>query len=294
MSILGPWFYRNLLDFNTIIEPPEFFKAEILTGEILFEVICSLNKNLRPDWVSKSDVYNNRDGAGTSQHKNIAVYKAISEALERWAFYVVADSSEAKNFCFDINPSTAGMAAYPSLIANGARDNAIMEASERWAIHEFWRGNLPVNQHQTSLENLSHYEILTPFKNCRISILSYKKDEHYLYAFAAEQSLEKSFQHALVELARNIRVMAKIAGTPKNFEDFKDISDKRLVYFSSTEGHDLFNCKIQSAPKSPLTTPKLICDKELKGPWSEYTKVWRYLYANSYPDSDQDHTIFMF
>mgnify|MGYP001562072349 CR=1 FL=1 len=111
MSILGPWFYRNLLDSNDIIELPEFFKAEILTGETLFEAICSLNKNLRPDWVSKSDVYNNRDGAGTSKYKNIAVYKAISETLERWAFYVVADTKDAKKFCFDINPSTAGMAA---------------------------------------------------------------------------------------------------------------------------------------------------------------------------------------
>ena len=294
MSILAPWFYRNLLDSNDIIELPEFFKAEILTGEILFEAVCSLKKTHRPDWVSKSAVYNNRDGAGTSQFKNIAVYKAISETLERWAFYVTADSDESKKYCFDINPTTTGMAAYPGLTAKGARANAIMEANERWALHEFWRGNLPVRKHLSPIKNLSHFEIVTPFKNCQISLLSYKNNGQYLYAFAAEETLGKSFQHALVELARNIRVMEKIKDAPKKIEDFNEISDKRLYYFSTEEGHNLFNDRLSNTTKSILTTPNLVCDLEIKGPWNQYTKVWRYLYADSYPDSETDHTIFMF
>jgi hypothetical protein len=294
MSLLAPWFYRNLLCLNDIIEPPEFFKAEILTGEILFEAVCSLNKNLRPDWVSKSDVYNNRDGAGTSQFKNIAVYKAISEALERWAFYEIADSGKAKKFCFDVNPSTAGMAAYTGLIADGARANAIFEASERCALHEFWRGNLPIKQHSCSIKNLRHFEIVTPFKNCKISLLSYNKNNQYFYSFAAEKNLEKSFEHALIELARNIRVLKKINDVPKTVNEFNEISDKRLFYFSTNEGHELFNEHIENASKNINSTPHLICDLELKGPWNQYTKVWRYLYANSYPDTNIDYKIFMF
>jgi hypothetical protein len=294
VSLLAPWFYRPLLEENNILECPEVFTVEILNKAKFHEAFCSLKKDLKPDWVSPSSIYSSKDGSGTSQYKNIAVYKAISEALERWAFYEIADSKDQKEFCFDLNPSTTGMAAYPGLTAKQARENAILEAGERWALHEFWRGNLPVVEHNTNIENLHHYEIITDFKKVKISLLSYKSDSQYLYAFAADRSLINSFEHALIELARNTRVMNKFKKKNKSFVDFDEISDKRLVYFSSTEGHDLFKSKIQSAPKSPLTIPKLICDKELKGPWNEYTKVWRYLYANSYPDSDVDHTIFMF
>lgn len=124
--------------------------------------------------------------------------------------------------------------------------------------------------------------------------MSYKNNGQYLYAFAGEETLGKSFQHALVELARNIRVMEKIKDAPKKLEDFNEISDKRLFYFSTEEGHNLFNERLGNTAKSILTNPDLVCDLEMKGPWNQYTKVWRYLYANSYPDSEDDHKIFMF
>lgn len=294
MSTFAPWYYRNLLENKNIIETAEFFKAEMLSGEILFEVICSLNENLRPSWVSRSDVYNNCDGSGTSPYKNIAVYKAISEALERWAFYEAADSREARKLCFDINPTTTGMAAYPGITASGARLKAIQEANERWALHEFWRGNLPVIEHPNSLENLRHFEIRVPIDNCHISLLSFKKGDQYLYSFAAENTIEESFKHALVELARNIRVMAKLENVSTDINTFKDMSDKRLFYFSTQEGQDLFNEKVLKAATTIKVKPQIICDFEIKGDWSKYTRVWRYLYNNSYPDSDTDHTFFMF
>lgn len=293
MSTLAPWFYRNLLESNQILESPVFFKAEILTGEVLFEATCSLKNNIRPEWASVSEVYSNKDGSGTSKLKNVAVYKAISEALERWAFYGAADSHE-KEYCFDVNPTTTGMAAMPGLTAKGARVNAIMEANERWAINAFWRGTLPIKEISVPIDNLRHFVVTHPFENCHISLLSYKNNNQYLYAFAAETSLDSSVQHALIELARNIRVMSKIAGLSKEVNDFKNISDKRLFYFSTQEGYQFFCDKIKAAPIVIKAKPKLICDSEIKGEWSKYTKVWRYLYDNSYPDSEEDHTFFMF
>lgn len=293
MINLAPWFYRELLEENQIIDSPRFFKAKILTGEELFEAICTLKSTLRPEWVACSVVYNNCDGAGTSKYKNIAVYKAISEALERWAFYTTADIDE-KKFCFDLNPTTTGMAAYPSFTAKNARDNSILEANERWAIHEFWRGNLPAKERFSSIQNLRHLEIITPFKNCNISIVVHKVNDRYLYAFAAGKSLKNSFHHALVELARNVRVMKKLEGAVYVLEDFDDISDRRLFYFSSEEGHDLFDGKVKYSPLSIKANPRVICDLEMRGEWSLYTKVWRYLYDGSYPDSDSDHSFFMF
>ncbi len=294
MISLAPWFYKNLLGENDLIEIPCFYEVHHLDGTNQFEALVSLKNKYLPKWLNVSDIYNNCDGAGTSQHKNIAVYKAISEALERWAFYVASDSADSKKLCFDVNPTTTGMAAYPGLSAKGARSNAILEAKERWALHEFWRGNLPVKAHVNSIQNLHHYEILTPFKNCHISLLSYQKNNQTMYAFAAEDSIEKSFQHALVELARNIRVMDNLAKTQKSINDFSDISDKRLFYFSTNEGYSLFMEKISIANRSIPVEPSVICDLEIKGEWNKYTKVWRYLYENSFPDSSDDYKFFMF
>ncbi len=209
MTSLAPWFYRKLLGDNNIINPPVFYEVTTLSGDKMSEAACTLNLLLKPNWISVSSIYSNRDGSGTSPYQNIAVYKAISEALERWAFYGTADSDEATKYCFDINPSTTGMAAYPGFTARNARKNAILEATERWALHEFWRGNLPIREHESKIENLKHFEIITNIQEVRISLVCYKSENYYLYAFAADKFLNKSFEHALVELARNIRVMKK-------------------------------------------------------------------------------------
>lgn len=294
MVSLAAWYYRSLLFENDLIEKINYFEVEQFDKSRHHEALVFLKKNHLPEWLSHSELYSSCDGTGTSLYKNIAVYKAISEALERWAFYLTMASHESNKFYFNINPSTTGMAAYPGITTKHARENAIMEASERWAIHEFWRGKLPIVEHRNVIKSLRHYEIVSELKNIKISLLSYNSDEKFLYAFAADRSLESSYGHALIELSRNLRVMKKLTKENLNFCNFKDISDRRFIYFASTEGHDLFNRKINSAPKSPLTKPKLLCDLELKGPWNKYTKVWRYLYENSYPDSEDDHTIFMF
>lgn len=294
MVEFAPWFYRNLLCENEVISKPIYYKCSLIDNRELFEAVVHLNRKNIPSWLTGSDIYSDCDGSGASSYQNIALYKAISEALERWAFYQVADSENQKEFSFDENPSTTGIAAYPGITAKNARKNAIMEAGERWALHEFWRGRLPVREHLTNVGGLRHFEIITELKMIKISLLCYKNESQHLYAFAAGATIEESFNHALVELSRNVRVMKKISNTNVVYSNYKDISDKRLMFFSSEEGNQLFKEKIASAPKIIKTEPRLICDKEIKGPWTKYAKVWRYLYANSFPDSDTDHTFFMF
>lgn len=265
-----------------------------MTDKQAWEATVKLSKRLVPHWDSSSEIYSNADGSGTSKYKNIAIYKGISEALERWAFHETIDSKQAKNFCFDVNPSTTGMAAFPSFFRKQARQRAIYEASERWALHEFWRGNLPIIEHLSLIPNLRHIEIITPFNNVKVSLLCYQKNDQFLYSFAADSILYESYNHALVELSRNLRVFEKLQGIEKKFSDFIDISDRRIYFFSTIDGHQLFIDKINSSPNSIKVNSKLICDKEIIGPWSEYTKVWRYLYSDSHPDSETDHTFFMF
>lgn len=293
MINLSPWYYRNLLVSNSLITSPEFFEVDLLDNTHSYEAIIYLKDHLRPSWVSTSVIYKNCDGSGTAIYKNIAVYKAISEALERLAFYELADTDEA-NYCFDLNPTTTGMAAYPFFSCLPARKNAMTEAVERWAIHEFNRSKLPITTHPNAVEGLTHYELLTPFANCRVSLLSYKSDDIYVYGFAGGQNLKHSFDRALVELDRNIRVLNSFK-KKKISTSFESSNDRAIFYYSTEEGFQNFLEKILKASKSIINSnPKVLCDKELKGEWSQYTKVWRYLLEDSYFDCRQDHSFFMF
>lgn len=294
MLNLAPWYYRNLLGENKILLSPLFFEITLLNGQTQIEAVISLKGNLKPSWLSISDIYRNCDGSGTDTHKNISIYKAISEALERWAFYELVDTKN-NQFAFDADPTTNGMAAFPHFNASRARKGAQTEAIERWAIHEFNRYHLPISKHHSLIEDLEHYEIITPFSDFKVSLLSYKKDSFYVYGFAGGTTLNQSFEKALVELDRNIRVLNPIYQKGIQDSSFLETVDKSLIFFSKAEGHNVFKEKIAKAPKMIFNpNPKIICDQELKGPWSQYTKVWRYLLEDSYFDTRKDINFFMF
>lgn len=294
MINLAPFYYRKLLSTNSIIEFPEYFEIEMLNGKKQVEAVVSLKNNLKPIWVKDSLIYRNSDGAGTADYKNIAVYKAISEALERLAFYELVDCNK-KNYAFDINPTTTGMAAFPSLTYSEARKNAKMEAVERWAIHEINRGNLPIIKHNVKNCNLSHLEILTPVKDIKVTLLVFKHDDFYAYGFAGGNDLNHSFNKALVELDRNIRVLKIIYNKKPIVQSFENATDRTIFYFSTNDGYEKFEEIINNAPLNiKNTNPKIICDKSVDGRWNEYTKVWRYLLEDSYFPCHEDHTFFMF
>lgn len=291
---LAPWYYRELLSENTIVEAPLFFEVNLLNGIHQFETSVSLKNHLRPAWLKKSKFYRNTDGSGTAKYKNVAVYKGVSEALERWAFYETVDL-DSKKYRFDENPTTTGMAAFPYFNAAKSRRNAKAEAVERWALHEFNRFNLPLKQHKTSITNLRHFQIMTPFQDVDVSLLEYWNGEYYCYGFAGGNRLDESFFKALVELDRNLRVLRKVDLNKSSIDDFQDTVDRTLFYFSTIEGNLYFQELIaKSAASIKNDNPKILCDVEIPGPWSKYTRVWRYLLEDSYFDCRTDHKFFMF
>lgn len=298
MFNLAPWYYRELLNENTIIEKPEFYSTTSLTGEKKFEVVVTLKENLRPSWIPTSSIYRNCDGSGADKYKNIATYKAISESLERWAFYSSVDS-RANKYGFEFDPTTTGIAAFPSWHFNQARKNARAEAIERWCIHEFNRGNIPIKNHTTLISNLLHFELVSPFSDTFVSLLCYAGNSFYSYGFAADTSLNKSFNKALVELDRNYR-MLDVYYSKNSSEAVRGVQllstvDKTIIFYSTKEGYLSFEEKINKSPCKVMNkSPKILCDQELIGDWSKYTKVWRFLLEDSYYDCSSDHTFFMF
>lgn len=294
MLSLAPWFYRNLLVQNDLMTSPEFFGTELVNNKHVYEANIFLHDHLRPAWLKKSEIYKNCDGSGASEYKNIAVYKSISEALERLAFYELVESTQ-KKYCFDLNPTTTGMAAFPQITTHASRENAKTEAVERWALHEFNKFKLPIIQHSSLIPNLFHYELTTPFKNIKVSLIAFKTNNFYAYGFAGGSNLNYSFDRAIIELSRNVRVLSKIYVDLTHEQNFSISTDKTIFYFSTQEGFDLFQNKIHSSSSKIINNnPKILCDLELKGYWSKYTKVWRFLLEDSYYPCHEDHTFFMF
>ena len=87
-------------------------------------------------------VYGNADGTGASGSAQVARHMAISEALERWAFYELSQGTDAAKYGFDHDNSTNGMAAFPGFFKGQARKRAYYEALERWALVSGWSGSM--------------------------------------------------------------------------------------------------------------------------------------------------------
>lgn len=290
---LAPFFYRDLYDEKNIISKIQCNTITSLQGRKEIEALVFLAKDLVPEWAHQSSFYSNADGSGTSEFTNVAIHKAMSEALERWAFYETIETYPT-SFSYDENPSSTGIAAFPSFFTYQARKNAWFEAVERWAVHEFWRGNLPVVEHFSGNEQLRYFEVKTNLSGVVVTIVMHNNGNKCFYAFAAAQNLRESLNHSLIELFRNIRSF-KMSDKLRNLDQsLKDINDQRIIFFSSEEGSSLFLEKIEGAPKKISSIPILICDQEIKGPWTKYTKVWRCLFQGSIHNDFNDSKFFMF
>lgn len=288
MLNLAPWYYRHLLYPNDFIEVPEFYNVKLGNGESYFEANVVLKEKHRPLWIEKSSLYKDCDGSGASEFKNVAVYKAISEALERMAFYYSVDS---KQFGFNENPTTTGMAAIPHFRKIHAQRYAMLEAVERLGIHLFNLSKLKTNEIKRN-DSIKHFVLDLNLNKVIVSIVASKYENFYIYGFAGGYTLEQSFKKALIELERNRRLFIKNS----NFISNKlSVVDESLLFFASESGNEKFYKLIEKSPQSSLPiNNKLICDEEIIGPWSKYTTVWRALYSDIYFDCSQDKTYFMF
>ena len=114
--------YRNVL---AVFGGPV---ARIETGHFPVRGRCVIlaNATLVPGLVRKAplSLFSAADGTGTHPVAAVARHKAISEAMERWAFHALVRSENAADFGFDIDPSSTGMSAFPGILRRQARRSA--------------------------------------------------------------------------------------------------------------------------------------------------------------------------
>ncbi len=218
------------------------------------------------------------DGTGVDPIASVARHKAVSEAMERWAFHSIIRSERAADYAFDIDPSTCGMSAFPGLLRRQARRSAVLEAVERFSLMAWWEGLAGARKFETDWPGVSAIAIDGPFGG--VTVITFARTDWggYVYGHAAEESFGAACERAVLELARHewilrSRWLAIAAGeraAPTN------IFERRCVFFASEEGFELFQERISNGVSGPAPRAEVVHDGDIPGPWDQYATVWRF------------------
>ena len=228
----------------------------------------------------KFAIYSDADGTGTSEVPMIARYMAISECMERWAYRTKVRANDRELYGFDIDESSNGMSAFPGLFHSEARKRAQMEAVERASIIAWWEGVLDGEVRATDWPGVSALVLPSPI-GVGVTVVAFRETRPGCFAYGqgAASNFFGACERAVMELARaeyalGIRHVSQglaVEATPS------DLFERRCLFFSTPEGHALFQERLHRKARGPGFKSEIICDTEIEGPWSEYASVWRVL-----------------
>jgi hypothetical protein len=228
----------------------------------------------------KFALYSDADGTGTSGVPMIARYMAISETMERWAYRVKVRAADRELYGFDIDESSNGMAAFPGLFHTEARKRALMEAVERTSIIAWWEGALDGEVRATDWPGVSALVLPSPI-GTGVTVVAFRevRSDCFAYGQGAAANFFGACERAVMELARNEYALGlrRVSEGLAVQEAPSDLFERRCLFFSTSEGHAMFQERLNRKIRGPNFRSEVICDTEIEGPWSEYASVWRAL-----------------
>jgi len=228
----------------------------------------------------KFALYSDADGTGTSETPIVARYMAISETMERWAYRVKVRATDRELYGFDIDESSNGMAAFPGLFHTEARKRAQLEAVERTSIIAWWEGVLDGEVRATEWPGISALVLPSPI-GFGVTVVAFRevRPDCFAYGQGAATDYFGACERAVMELARNEYVLGlrRVSLGLAAQEAPSDLFERRCLFFSTAEGHAMFQERLHRKITGPRFQSEVICDAEIEGPWSEYASVWRVL-----------------
>jgi hypothetical protein len=266
--------YRDI--FTTAGGPVERISSGSL--DVLGKRAHQANAYLAPGLIRGKpslSVYGNADGTGASDSPQVARHMAISEALERWAFYDLSQGPDAAKYGFDVDNSTNGMAAFPGFFKGQSRRRAQFEALERWALVSWWSGHMRASVVGDELLGVTALRLEHNAGFGEVAILFRRSAAgHVSYGYSAGSTFRTAAARAAVELARNefvvgyYKLRTAVREVPNCFE-------RRCLYFAGEEGHAEFLRRVFDRKPHREAAWSVKFDGELPGPWSRYATVWR-------------------
>jgi hypothetical protein len=175
------------------------------------------------------------------------------------------------------------MAAFPGLLKRQARKIAQFEAVERYCLLNWWEERLDGEIRTTEWPGVTAISF-NPIDGAYAVILFKESDSGYhAYGHAASHSFCAACQNASVELVRHEHAIRSWTHL-RNSGPPKDPFENRALFFATKEGHELFAKRIRLRSRGGEPLPEIICDAEIRGSWTKYTTVWRFLFR---PPSDR-------
>jgi len=242
-------------------------------------------------------------GGGWSTDKEESQCKAVTEAIERWAFRYYA-ISHPEEIGFESDPTTNGFAALPA--AMGSRPlirHAYHEALERWALNRFWdEGNISFNEVTPPQDAVSLFGQFKGRVSCYVAALQDQSPKALragtisfcLAIFtndaggvvpgsACGDDLAATTMRASLEAYIHARAAANLKGKAPLRQ--LDITEQRLLHFSTSAlaGASVKERLLLSRTSVPRPTPPIMFSKHLPGPWEPEIRVHRVLVADSKP-----------
>ena len=264
---LSSYYYGHKLQNSEIVDKIIIKDIEIMPEVRGYEAVCHLNSNINikyPDYT----FHLKAAGVGSSENKRVAIYKSISEALERWAYSELSLSS------------TAGLAAFPSIYGKYSKQKSKAELIERYCL------NL-LNSEQLNLTELK--SCIYTSKINEYNFVLVKSSCQSAYGFSCHVKLKSAIESASIEMFRNLKTIEKY----KNLKS-ENLQERRLMYFAS-EGKEYILNKIKAGLHSTchVDLPK-IRTLELDGPWSRYSRVFQSQFKKNISMNNKDLEYFYF
>ena len=210
----------------------------------------------------------------------VARYMAISESMERWAYRVKVRANDRELYGFDIDESSNGMAAFPGIFNSEARKRAMLEAVERASIIAWWEGSLDGEVRATDWPGINALVLPSPI-GTGVTVIAFRevRADCFAYGQGASMNYFGACERAVMELARNEYVLGlRRVSLGLSVQDApSDLFERRCLFFSTAEGHALFQERLKRRITGPRFESDVICDAEIEGDWSEYATVWRVL-----------------
>lgn len=274
------------------------WEMQLPEGKV-FNVNAYLDPSLKPE-VEPKQVWGDADGGGTHLAELIARFIAISEAIERWAYWDRKESSMRSLYGFDIDSSGTGMAAFPGLLQVRARKKARLEALERYGLLNWWEGRLPHRKISHPGFSSNIIQIMVPGSSDYVVVV-YSDDAETgtrSYGHAAGSTLAAAVGGAKTEMIRHREVTRRfIERNPDPRLALSTLSSwqaRRSIFFALSEGKDLFDERLKCGSWANTRGPKTVFDGWIPGAWDRYATVWRCVFEPPSEEYTANRTDYFF
>jgi len=279
---LAAYRYRNVL----VAAGGPIEKLEIADTKVLGERRFLANAYLVSALAGNRDgnsLYSRANGSGTDASPMVARFKAISEAMERWAHWEMHQCPERHRYGFEVDPSSNGLAAFPGLWRRQARQVALLEAAERFNLLNWWEGRLTALASDTRWPGVRAAIICSQAPGITVILFRRTEAGFVAYGHGAAMDFDTACWKAAIEMERHAQVVARFAlSHAGRIRDQLPASahplERRSLFFALDEGHELFLERLRSPARAEAEL-NLVYDGPVPGPWTDYADVWRVVYA---------------